>query len=455
MQPKVPEEHNNGTPRSWRRMMVPLAFLAVGIIGFMAVMTWSTPGNSHGASTKKQLRQKGPMGPRYGQGGPRKKQGRNRRPVVETRTIEPGRYQHQWKLYGEIVAGRRMAMHIPVSGRLIQLSSSLRAGATFKKGDLLAAIDDFPYRMALEGAKAQLDEIQAKQQELKAELELERLSLEQARRQLTPAQRELKHMQKLFETKAVANKTLDDAKVLVSQRESALQQRQSNIQIIKTRLRQQEAAEKRQQAILLKAERAIEDSRFHAPYDGHVLSVDAEIGQYVNSTNKLATLVSGGDLEVRFTLSQDQYGTLLASRHAIEGLPVRVIWRSGQTRIAFDGEVKRVVAEVAENSGSIILFAEIGKGALSKEQLPIGSFVDISLSSQPIEKVVNLPESVLYEQNSVFLVKDGKLVSRQVQPLSWKNGEVMIVAGLDEGDQVLVTHLPNAKAGMSVDAILR
>jgi multidrug efflux pump subunit AcrA (membrane-fusion protein) len=418
-------------------------------------MSWTGSGNSHGAGPNKQLRQKGPMGPRYGQAGPYKKQGNNRRPVVEARTIQPATYQHQWKLYGEIVAGRRMAMHIPVPGRLVHLSPNMRAGATFKKGDLLAAIDDFPYRMALEEAQAQLVEIQAKQQELEAQLQLETLSMKQAQRQLAPARRELTRMQKLFKTKAVANKTLDDARVLVSQRESALQQRQSNIVIINTRLRQQKATEKRQQAVLQKAERALEDSRFVAPYDGHVLSIDAEIGQYLNSTNKLATLVSGGDVEVRFTLSQDQYGTLLASGNAIEGLPVHVTWRSGQTSLAFDGEVRRVVVEVAEESGSIVLFAELGKGAVAKEQLPIGSFVDVGLSSKPIEKVVNLPESVLYARDSVFLIEEGKLVARKVQPLSWKNGEVMIVAGLDEGDQVLVTHLPNAKAGMPVEVVVQ
>jgi len=223
--------------------------------------------------------------------------------------------------------------------------------------------------------------------------------------------------------------------------------------ISRARREQQKAAEKRQQWALKKANRALEDSHFIAPYNGHVLSVGAEIGQYVTSSDKLATLVPVGDVEVRFTLSEDQYGNLLALGKAIAGLPVHIVWRSGQTRLAFDGKVERVGAEVAEKSGSIVLYAGLGEGDVPKGQLPIGSFVDVKLTGHDIEHVSRLPESALYDQDRVFLITDSKLVSRQVRPLSWKNGEVWISSGLNEGDQVLVTHLPNAKPGLPVEVI--
>ena len=456
MQGQISENKHNGKKWGWHQLAMPLFFLVFGVVGYLGIMSWSGgAGKSYGTVAASQLKQKGPVSPRYGLAGPQKVEGLNKRPVVEARTIQPTTYQHQWNLYGEIVTGRRLAMHIPVSGRLVHLSPKLHEGATFDEGDLLAAVDEFPYRAALEEAQATLSEIHAKQKEIHAQLALEELSLKQAQRQLEPARRELERMQKLFKNKAVSQKALDEAAVLVSQRESTLQQRQSNIVISRARLQQQKAAEKRQQWVLQKANRALEDSRFVAPYSGHVLSVDAEIGQYVTSSNKLATLVSGGDVEVRFTLSEDQYGNLLASGKAITGLPVHIIWRSGQIQLAFDGKVKRVGAEVAEKSGSIILYAGLGEGDVPKDQLPIGSFVDVKLSGHPIEHVARLPESALYEQDRVYLIEDSKLVSRQVQPLSWRNGEVLISAGLNEGDHVLVTHLPNAKSGLPVDVIVQ
>ncbi|MCF6354707.1 MAG: efflux RND transporter periplasmic adaptor subunit [Candidatus Polarisedimenticolaceae bacterium] len=420
-------------------------------------MSWSgSAENAHGSSAVSittSSKQKGPAGPQYGRSGPPKAEGHNKQPAVKARTIRLAVYQPQWNLYGEVITGHRVAVHLPVSGRLVHVSPKLREGAKIKRGDLLAAVDEFPYRAALEEAQATLSEIQARQKEIGGQITLEEHGLKQARRQLEPAQNELKRMQKLFKGGTVSQKMLDDAAVVVSQRESALQQRQSNIEISKARLQQQEAAEKRQQWGLQRARRALEDSRFIAPFDGRVLSVSAETGQYVTSSSKLATLVSSGDVEVRFTLSEDQYGDLLASGRAISGLPVAISWRSGRTLLTFDGEVKRVAAEITEESGAITLYAELDEEGLLKDQLPIGSFVDVTLSGHSISQVARVPESAIYDQNHLFLIEDSRLVSRQVEPLTWENGEVLISSGLYEGEQVLANHLPNARPGMQVKVI--
>lgn len=455
---KCNEETHGERKRSRTRknvmVVLPVLFLFLGVAGYQGVMTWTgSAGESHGnksVTDASPSKHKGPAGPRYGRTGPPKAKGYNKQLVVEAHTINIATYQPQWNLYGEVITARRVAMHIPVPGRLIHISPKFREGSMFKKGDLLAAVDDFPYRAALEEAQATLSEVQAKQKEIRAQITLEEHGLVQARRQLELARNEFKRMQRLFKGGGVSKKLLDDTVVLVSQRESALQQRQSNIEVSSARLQQQSAVEKRQQWVLQRANRALEDSRFIAPFDGHVLSVNAETGQYVTSSNKLATLASIGDIEVRFTLSEDQYGDLLASGEAISDLPVHITWHSGRTQLAFDGEVRRVAAEVAEESGSIILYAGLNEGGVPKDQLPIGSFVDVMLSGRGIAGVARVPESALYDQDRVFLIEDGKLVSRQVQPLSWENGEVLISAGLNEGDQILANHLPNAKPGMAV-----
>ncbi len=438
---------------------LPVLFLFLGIAGYQSVMTWAGSArkslDNSSVSVVNPSTHKGPVEPRYGRSDLPKAKGRNKPPVVEARTIYLTAYQPQWNLYGEVITGHRAAMHIPVPGRLVYISPKLRAGSMLKKGELLAAVDEFPYRAALEEAQAMLSEIQAKQREIRAQIMLDERGLEQARRQLEPAQSEFKRMQKLFKNNMVSQKVLDEAAVLVSQRELALQQRQSNIEISRARLQQQNAVEKRQKWVLQRESRALEDSRFVAPFDSHVLSVDAETGQYITSSNKLGTLVSGRDIEVRFTLSADQYGDLLASGEAISGLPAHITWRSGLMQLAFDGKVKRVAAEVAEESGSITLYAGLGEEGASRNQLPIGSFVDVILSGRVIDRVARVPESALYDQNHLYLIEDGRLVPRQVALLTWENGEVLIASGLDEGEQVLANYLPNAKPGMEVEVVER
>ncbi len=458
--PVSKETHNkHKRPRTQKYLVaiLPILFLILGIAGYQGIMsTAGSTGKSHGSkptSVAASSRLKGPAGPRYGRAGPPKTKGRNKQPAVKAHTIHLAAYQPKWNLYGEIVTSHRVAVHIPVPGRLVHVSPELREGSIIKKRDLLTAVDEFPYRAALEEAQATLSEIQAKQKEIGAQIMLEEHGLEQAHRQLKPAQNELKRMQRLFKSNSASQKILDGATVLVSQREFALQQRQSNIKINRARLQQQNAAEKRQQWVLQRANRALTDSRFVAPFDAHVLSVNAETGQYITSSNKLATLASGGDFEVRFTLSEDQYGDLLASGEVISGLPVHITWRSGRTQRIFNGKVKRVAAEVTKESGSIILYAGLGEDEVLKNQLPIGSFVDVMLSGNSIDHIARVPESALYDQDQVFLIKDDKLVPRQVEPLTWEKGEVLISSGLNEGEQVLANHLPNAKPGMKVKVI--
>jgi len=435
------------------KVVLPVVFLLVGLVGYQGVMAWMGSGQSYGGAPSSMSKKKprGPMGPRYGRSAVQKKNaGRLKLPVVEARTIRFDAYQPELKLYGQVIAGDRVAMHIPVPGRLTFVGPKLKVGARIKKGDLLASVDEFPYRSALEEAQATLSEIQAKQQEITAQIVLEQSGLKQSKRQLGLAQSELKYMQKLYKKGHVSKKMLDDAVLLISQREQAMQQRESNVEINNARLLQENAAQKRQTWVVQRAEWSLRDVNLVSPFDGYVLEANADSGQYVSASNKLATVVSDGNLEVQFTLSEDQYGDLLAAGDSVTGLPVQVTWSSGQSNLKFAGTVIRVAQEVADNSGSIIIFAGFDDKQVTTGKLPIGSFVDVVLTGQGNDRVTRVPESAMYDQNHIFLIEDGKLVSRQVQPLTWEKGEVLISNGLNEGELVLANHLPTAKPGMEV-----
>ncbi len=439
--------------RKYAVVVVPVFFLFLGWAGYQWIMTWEKGEQSHTGkpSAARTSKHKGSWGPRYGRSAPQKRAaGRLKRPIVEARTIRFNAYRPQWKLYGQVIARDRVAMHIPVPGRLTLVGPKLRVGARLTKGDLLAVVDEFPYRSALEEEQATLLEVRAKQKEIRAQIMLEERGLKQSRRQLELALGEFEDMQKLLKQGNVSKKMLDDAVLLISQREQAVQQRESNIEISTARLQQQNAVEKRQTWVVRKAHRALMDARLVSPFDGYVLAANAESGQYITASNKLATVVSDGHLEVQFTLSMDQYGDLLAAGSSVAGLPVQVTWNSGRTHLTFAGKVTRVTPEVADDSNSITLFAGFDDKTVTTGKLPIGSFVDVVLSGHDIERVARVPESAVYDQNHLFLIEDGRLVSRQVQPLTWENGEVLISKGLDEGERILANHLPNAKPGMQV-----
>ena len=61
-----------------------------------------------------------------------------------------------------------------------------------------------------------------------------------------------------------------------------------------------------------------------APFNGFLANVDASIGQYVRSTDRLARLIQSDRLEVRFRLSESDFGGLLDNMNGAEQNKVSV-----------------------------------------------------------------------------------------------------------------------------------
>ncbi len=447
-------------PGIWRKifkLLLPLAFLALGVIGYREIIKPQTeasgPGESADKAKKNGTNRKGPWGPRYGRSGtlPGKKE---KKPVpVAAWSVRLAPYKPVFHLYGQIIASHKVVLGLPVSGQITSVNPELREGAWVEKGDLLISIDAFPYEAALEEQRASLAEAEAKTREIRAQLQLETRTLEQVRRQLDLAMRERQRAEKLIARGTVSQKMLDDANLLVSQRKVAVEQRRSNIKIIKARIEQQQAMEKRLGWAVKKARRTLRDTKLYAPFDGRILLVNAENGQFVSSSDKLVTIVSDSHLEVRFTLSEDRYGDLLASGSQVTGLPVRITWKSGRTTLSFEGEVTRLAPEIEAQSGAVIGFARFSRKSAAPNILRIGSFVDVELSGKQIENIARIPETALYDKSKVYLIKDGRLVMKKVQPLAWEDANVLVASDIEEGEEILASHLPNIKPDMRVKVV--
>ncbi len=441
----------SGPLRVLMMSVLPLAFLVLSVIGYREITKPQTGVKGNGEQAGQR---KGPWGPRYGRS--RVSAGReSKKPVaVAAKTIRLASYTPRFDLFGQVIASHRVAMGMAVSGRIIKVNPRLQEGARVQKGEFLVAVDDFPYRANLEEIRSNRAEAKAKIRETEAQLALEQETFRLLQHQLKLARREQKRAEKLILQRTIPQKILDDAVLLVSQREVALQQRRSNIEIARARIDQQKAVENRLGWSVKKAERTLSDTRLVAPFSGRILLVNAEIGQHVSSADKLVNLVSDSHLEVRFTLSEDRYGELLSTGgRPVIGLPVRITWKSGRMSKNFNGRLTRIAPEIAPESGAIIAFAGFEDGGEAADLLRIGSFVDVRLSGHRIENVARIPESALYDENRVYLIRGRQLVPRKVRAVRWENGEVMISSGLEEGERILVNHLPNIRPDMRVKVV--
>ena len=445
-------EKRTFTPGAFAKVLLPLLLLAGGIIGYTRLSGQPAGIRPESASATVSRRMRGAShGPRYGHGGANwRARGQRSAPLVETRRARLTEWRPRMTFYGRIVAPHRVELRPPVSGRVIMTNPRFRVGGEVKKGEILLRLDDFAYRSALAQAEAALEEMRASARESEALIALERDSLEVARQQLELARRDLDRMRRLAGNGTVSDKALDAAILTESQRRLTVLQKRRAIDTARARLAQTKARIRRQRELVKVARRNLADTVVRAPFDARVLSVEVAVGQYVTPSDGLAVLADASALEVRFSMTEDQYGDLLALGGTPAGAPVRIVWKSGLAQFDLSGVVERIAPEVDSASGMVTVFASLDADAALLRKVPLGAFADVSLMAPGGRKVVRLPEGALHEGERVFVVLGDVLRPRRVRPLARENGEVIVAGGLENGEEVLVSPLPNASAGMRV-----
>ncbi|NJR13640.1 MAG: HlyD family efflux transporter periplasmic adaptor subunit [Phyllobacteriaceae bacterium] len=219
------------------------------------------------------------------------------------------------------------------------------------------------------------------------------------------------------------------------------------------RLEQQRATAERLAWKTAQAQRALDNTRVKAPFTGIVQTASAEIGKRVATQDVLATLYAPDALELRFTVTDAQFGRLLSDEQPIIGRPVDVAWDVGATRYAFAGTVTRIGAQLANTTGGAQLIAAIDDASLSADgraALRPGAFVEIALPEKTYTKAVRLPETALYDQSTLYAVEDGILVPLAAQVLAYDGAFVLVGPEGVAGRTILATRLASIDPGMKV-----
>ncbi|MEP3048746.1 MAG: HlyD family efflux transporter periplasmic adaptor subunit [Roseibium sp.] len=369
--------------------------------------------------------------------------------AVETITASRGDHAPVINVFGETTAGREVDLRALVGGEVIEVHPGLKAGGKVQKGEVLVAIDQFDYLGALTEAQANLAEAHAALVENQGRVVLEEANLVRAREQLEFAQRDLQRAEELLGTGAITERTLDDRKLLLSQRQQNLEQTQNRLALEEAKVIQKQAGIDRAEWRLENAERQLENTVLVAPFDAIVRSEAAELGRLVNVNDAVVSLYSSDEFEVRFTLSDNQYGRLIADNGTVVDRPVEVVWYLGNDPIVYPAKVIRIGADVASARGGVDLIATMDT-TTAKVPLRPGAFVDVSLDDRTYENSFRIPETAYYGDGVVYIVKDGRLKQRAVTPLAIDDGSILVESGLEPGDTVLVTRIPEAGTGLLV-----
>ncbi|MEZ5562101.1 MAG: efflux RND transporter periplasmic adaptor subunit [Gammaproteobacteria bacterium] len=324
---------------------------------------------------------------------------------IRRQTLRP-----QLALFGEIVAGRRSELRALVAGPITQIGGNFREGGLVAAGELLLEIDPFRYRTGLAESRAQLRE---------AEVRLDQL------------QREHRRIEALYVDHTVSERDRDNAELALRQQEAIVEQRRIDVE---------------------RAERDLVDTRLLAPYAGVIGKVNANLGKQLGINDKVAELTDTGQLEVRFSLSNAEYGRLMSGGEQLVGREVTVTWRVGERELGFRARIARVGAEIVSTTGGVDIYAVLEDGP--HPDLRPGAFVSVGVPDREYPDVFVAPESALYGHDMLYVIADSRLAERRIEVLGHDGSRIIFRSAgepvLVDGDRVVTTQLREAGAGVKV-----
>lgn len=406
------------------KVLVPVLVLVVGVVSFVGL---------------KATRPEVPQRPAREQVWP-----------VKAVTASFSDFQPHMRLYGQSIAGRRVELRSLVAGEVIETGPGLREGGVVRKDELLLRVDPFQYEGALDEAKAKLAESRARYREIEATIENEQDALRRAKEQLEIAKRDLERALSLVERGTVSQQTADDRRLTVSQREQSVELRTNNLAVQQARADQQRAIIAQLDWRVRRATRNIEDTELKAPFDAYITSVSAEVGRIVSANDQVATLLDANWVDVRFSLSDRQYGRIVTNGDGLKGRVVQVLWHVGDAPVSYPARIERVAAEIAAETGGVKIYARL-EDPNNPVSIRAGAFVEVRVPDRAYKNVARLPQTALYGGERVYVIENGRLAGRKVDLVGAAGEQILVRGSIAEGDRVVTTRLSNASDGLRVE----
>lgn len=306
-----------------------------------------------------------------------------------------------------------------VSGRVKWKSANLVPGGYFKRDELLLSIDDRDYRSNV--ARSQAGITRAKAEDEHARFELKRL-------------------QELVKNQLTSQATLESA--LRSQRIA-------------------EAALLEARIALEQAQRDLWRTEIRAPYDGLVRTEKVDLGQFITRGQSFASIYSSDSVEIRLPIADRQLAYLdlpLGYRGELtDELAPEVILSTtyGGQKYEWIGKLVRTEAEIDSKSRMVNAIVRVENNSAGHQvPLPVGLFVAASIKGKTVQNIVILPRAALRNQQQVLVVdKDNRLRYRSVEIMRFEKDNVIISAGIEDGEVVNISPIQMVIDGMRVNPI--
>ncbi len=336
---------------------------------------------------------------------PSKKEAENLDLLVDVVQLEVSSESFEIKSQGTVRPRTRTVLSAEISGSIVGISPKFIAGGVFQGGEVLMRIDPTNYTVAVDKAEALV------------------------------TQRQIE---------------FDGAVKLRSKGYRA-----------EAELASAAAALASAQAELVSAQRNLERTYIRLPYEGMVLSKDADIGQFVSPGTQVGITFATDYAEIRLPLTDQDLAFIeipdtseITQTGGADGPMVRLSAIRKGRYTEWDAQIVRSEGVVDERSRVTYSVARVvdpyqlhGNG----EPLPIGTFVAARIAASNVVDVIRVPRSAVRGSDQLLFVDDeNKIEIRTVSILRADAKYAYLDGGAEAGEQITVTAIEAPTNGMSV-----
>ena len=351
---------------------------------------------------------------------------------------------------GSLAADEQTDVAPTVAGRVASINVDL--GSYVQKGQVIATLDVVDAQLRLQQLQAQLAQAQSAVRQAEERIGLragERFDptrvaeVGAARAALDLAEKQLRRYEKLVESGDVARSAYDQQK---AQRDQLRQQYEAQLAAANQNYAAIATARAAAQSVAVQVEQArkgVRDVRILAPISGFVSDRPADVGEYLSTSTKVATIVRTNPLRLRIDIPEQ------AISNVRPGQSVSVTISSYPDQ-NFAGRVARISPNVTATSRTLTVEAEVeNAGGLLKP----GQFATVRILEPQSDPAILVPaRAVRTEGNTsrVFVIKDGRAQERLIQ-LGQAEGELVEIKGsVAEGETVATSNVEQLTDGMAV-----
>jgi len=336
---------------------------------------------------------------------PPKKEDENLDLLVEVLPLQVSAQQFTISSQGTVRPRTQTILSAEISGAIVSISPKFTAGGVFKKGESLMRIDPTNYAAAVDRTEALV------------------------------AQRQIE---------------FDGARKLRSQGYRA-----------ESEFASAAAALAAAKADLVNAKRNLERTHIRLPYEGIVMSKNADLGQFVNPGTQLGVTFATDVAEIRLPLTDQDLAFIdlpntvdIASTGAAEGPEVRLTAVQKGKLTEWNARIVRSEGVVDERSRVTYAVAQVddpyqlhGDGV----PLPVGTFVAAAIDGSSTQEVIRVPRTALRGADQLLVVTDDNRIEIRTVNVVRSDAKFAYVGrGVSAGERITTTAIEAPSNGMSV-----